>query len=266
MKLFYSDNNELLVGWKALRVFVIGIALVVLFAILAALLHFKPLEDYAVHLAMILSVLLCLQWERKPLSYIGFSLRDKAFWTDSLFGFAWGCLFIGLVAVGMTLITGELQTSQLGAGFTVSGLAYSLVFWFVVALGEETLFRGYIFSILRQRMNLWVALIISACLFSAIHFINPGYYWFAYVYALLIGIAFGGILIKRGNLGGAIGFHYAWNLLQDRGILNMPERGGEAIYAVILLVMAVFVFWALPSGSIQNENSVHEKAPNTASS
>ncbi|MHC1782442.1 MAG: hypothetical protein AB9891_06730 [Anaerolineaceae bacterium] len=39
MKLFFSGNNEMRVGWKVLRVFVIVIGLAAVFAVLAALLE-----------------------------------------------------------------------------------------------------------------------------------------------------------------------------------------------------------------------------------
>lgn len=255
MRLFKLKNNELRLGWKILRVYIVVAALVLSFAALASLIQFKPLEDYAVHLAMIIGTLLGLIWEHKQLSYIGIRLREKAFWADSLFGFFWGCLSIVLVVAGMALISGEMHMSQLVEGFSVPGLVYSLIFWFAVAVGEELLFRGYTFSILRQRMNMWIALVISACIFSAIHIINSDYYWFAYVYAILIGVIFGGILIKRGNLGCAIGFHYAWNLLQDKGVLNVPARGGEAIFSVVLIIMAIIVFLVLPRRSTEYGHS-----------
>jgi membrane protease YdiL (CAAX protease family) len=255
MKLFYSRNNELRSGWKVVRVIVLVIVLAAVFVILAALLKIEALGDYAVHLAMIIGVLSELRLEHRPLSFIGIRLRDKVFWTDSLSGFAWGCLFIGAAVAGMVLITKEMTLDQFGKGFHVPRLAYSLIFWLVVAIGEEILFRGYILSILRPRMKLWAALIISACIFSSIHIINPDFYWFAYVYAILIGVAFGGIVVKRENLGGAIGFHYAWNLLQDQGILNTPARGGEGIYTVVLLVIAVIIFWVLPGRAALDEES-----------
>jgi uncharacterized protein len=258
MKQFYSSDNELRSGWKVVRVFVIVIIMAALFAIIAALLKIEVLGDYALHLAMIFGALFALRLEHKTISYIGIRPRQKAFWKDSLIGFVWGCLLIGLVVVGMVFITKEMSLSQFWEGTTVQGLAYALFFWLVVAIGEESLFRGYIFSTLRPHMKLWVALIISACVFSAIHIINTDYYWFAYVYAILIGIAFGGIVIKRGNLGGAIGFHFAWNLLQDKIIFNTPARGGELVYAIILLVMAVLVFWVLPMNSFQNEQSTRK--------
>lgn len=263
MSLFYSADNELRSGWKILRVFVIVIILMAVFAILAALLNFQALADYAVHLAMIIGALWGVRLEHKSLTFIGIRLRERAFWQDAILGFAWGCLFIGLVVGGMVFITKEMSLSQIGDAATIPGLAYALVFWLVVAIGEESLFRGYILSVLRQRMSSWLGLIISAGLFGAIHVINPDYYWFAYVYAFLIGIVFGGIVIRRGSLGGVIGLHYAWNLLQDKGLLNTPARGGEVIYTIILLAIIALIYWVVPGRATDDEQS-SLKAPNTA--
>lgn len=263
MKVFHSGNNELRVGWKVLRVLLLVVALTAAFAALARLLKIEALGDYAVHLAMICGALLGLRLERKPLSHIGIRLRDSAFWIDLLWGLAWGALLIGLVVGGMVFITGEMSAGQFWAGTTISGLAYSFVGWLVVAAGEESLFRGYILSMLRQRMRLWAALAVSAGIFGAIHIINPDYYWFAFVYAILIGVGLGGVVVKRGNLGGAIGFHHAWNLLQDKGILNTPARGGEAFFAIILLAMGALVFRVLPGRPLHDEES-NGKAPTRA--
>jgi uncharacterized protein len=37
-------------------------------------------------------------------------------------------------------------------------------------LGEETLFRGFLFKGLRRRFSMWPAALISACLFGLVHF------------------------------------------------------------------------------------------------
>lgn len=246
MSLFYSSNKELRSGWKILRVFVFVIILMIVFALLASLLKVKAIGEYAFHLAIIISLLLELWLERKPLSFIGVCWPDKGFWMDLLLGIVWGSLSIGLVAGGMVFITKEMSLDQIGHATTSVDVGALLFFWLIVAIAEEGLFRGYILSVLRHRVSIGVGLIISASLFTAIHLINPDYYWFAFVYAFLISIVLGGMVIKRGNLGCVIGFHYAWNLLQDKGLLNVPDRGGEPIYGVVLLVTLVLVYWLLP--------------------
>lgn len=242
MNIFYSGHKELRSGWKILRLFVFVIVLSALFALAGSLLRIVAIGDYAVHLAMIAGVLVELWLNRKPLSYIGLDLKDTGLWKDFGAGLVWGSLSIGLVAGGMAFITKEIIADQLGQGAGIAGLFPLLFFWLIVAVAEESLFRGYVLSALTGRVNTKVALVISAGLFTAIHLINPNYYWFAFVYAFLLAMMFGGIVLRRGNLGAAIGFHFMWNLLQDKGWLNMPERGGEIIFAVVLLINLVLVY------------------------
>ena len=204
------------------------------------------IADYAFHSALIASVLLELWLEHKPLRYIGCTFRDPAFWKDFLVGIVWGSLSIGLVAAGMIAVTRELSLGQIGQGFGNVNWAYVLLFWLFVALAEESLARGYLLSVLRDSVGIKLALVIAAVIFAAIHLINPDYYWFAFLYAFLIAIMLGGIVLKRGSLGCVIGFHYTWNLLQDKGLLNMPEQGGEIIFAIVLLINIALVYWFLP--------------------
>ncbi len=246
MNLFYSETKELRSGWKILRVFVFVAILTILFALLSSFLKMDVIGEYAFHSAIIVSILLELRLERKPLSFIGISIGGKGMWKDFLGGIVWGGLSILLVTVGMMAVTREINAGQIGHGIESINWVFLFSFWLIVALGEESLFRGYILSALKGHVNVTAGLIISAVIFSAIHIINPDYYWFAFLYAFLIGVMFGGVVIKRGNLGCARGFHYAWNLLQDKGLLNLPERGGEVVYAVVLLINIGLVYWLFP--------------------
>ncbi len=246
MNLFYSKNKELRSGWKILRVFVFVIILMILFALLSSLLKINVIGEYAVHSAILAGTLLELWLDRKPLNCIGLNVKDKGLWKDFLAGIVWGSLSIGLVAAGMVVITREINVDQIGHGIENIDWASLLLFWLVVAVAEEVLFRGYILFVLKDRVDIKTALVISAAMFSAIHFINPEYYWFAFIYAFLFGVMLGGVVIKRGNLGGVIGFHYTWNLLQERGLLNMPDRGGEVIFTIVFLINLALIYWLLP--------------------
>lgn len=248
--MFYSDNRELRPGWKILRVSVFVIIFTVLFALLSSLLNVNVIGEYAIHLAMIIGIWLELWLSRKPLSYIGLSIKDKGLWKDFLVGIVWGSSSIGLVAGGMIIITREIDVGQIGFGIKIAHLASLLFFWLIVSVAEESLFRGYILSVFEGHVDVKARLVISASIFAAIHLINPDYYWFAFVYAFLIGMMLGGVFIKRGNLGCVIGFHYSWNLLQEKGLLSMPDRGGEAVFAIVLLVNLSLVYWLLPRRAI----------------
>ena len=248
MNILKTNENELRIGWKILRVVLIVIVLAVAFALVSSLLSLQLLGDYAIHLSIILGVLIALRLEHRSINTIGLQLREKSLWMDSLLGFVAGALAISLVALGMVFITREINPDQFGINMSLPGLAGILAYWLVVGIAEEMLFRGYILTLLREKLRLWPAILISAALFAVIHILNPDYYFYAFLYALLIGILFCGIVYKRGNLGGVIGFHFAWNLLQDGSFYNFPAQGGELMFTLILIVMGIMVLWVLPRG------------------
>lgn len=250
MNVFYSDKKELRSGWKIVRVFVLVIILAVFLGVLLSLLKVDPHGKYAIPLAIIGGVLLELWLSRKPLSYVGLNFNDQGLWKDFFVGMAWGGLSILLVAGGMLFITREINVNQLGRGIEIANLASVLFVWLLVAVSEEILFRGYILSAFQGHAGIKVGLVISAGIFSVIHLVNPDYYWFAFLFAFMAGLMFGGIAIKRGNLGCVIGFHFLWNLLQEEGWLNMPDRGGEVVFTIVLLINLGLVYWLLPYRSL----------------
>lgn len=67
---------------------------------------------------------------------------------------------------------------------------------------EETLFRGLLFSSLRTYFGLWTAIVISAAVFSALHFELIGF-----VPRLTLGIGLGYLYVKTGSLFPSIGLH-----------------------------------------------------------
>lgn len=85
-----------------------------------------------------------------------------------------GLAAVAMLGIGTLLLafTGHLNFSgwNINAGFLLN----SLLMMAVVAVEEELVFRGYILNNLMQSTNKWVALLVSAVLFAAIHLGNPG--------------------------------------------------------------------------------------------
>ena len=90
---------------------------------------------------------------------------------------------------------------------------------------EEILFRGVIFRIAEESLGTWLALVLSAALFGAIHLFNPNA-------SLLSGVA---IMLEAGVLLAAaymltrrlwfpIGMHVAWNFVQG-GVFGVAVSG-----------------------------------------
>ncbi len=94
----------------------------------------------------------------------------------------------------------------------------------LVALYEEIVFRGYILGNLLESFNKWVAIIISAGLFTLFHISNPGFDFFSVVNLFAIGILLGLNYAHTGNLWFSISFHFAWNFIEGP-ILGYPVSG-----------------------------------------
>ncbi|MBP7678478.1 MAG: CPBP family intramembrane metalloprotease [Thermoanaerobaculia bacterium] len=252
MNLIYSEKRELRSGWKALRLCVAIVAFAIAWTACASALKLEALRHSAVHLAIVSGVAVELWLGKRGADSIGLSLRRSRLWKDALLGLAWGGASICLVAVGMVVITHEMSAAQLGQGIAVHRLPALISFWLLVAVAEEGLFRGYLLTLFGGSLGNRVAVLLSAGLFAVIHVINPEFYWFAFVYAFLLGMLLAEIVLKRGDLGCVIGFHFAWNLLQDEGLLNLPARGGEGAYMAVLLISLAVTRWKLPRRATVN--------------
>ena len=100
----------------------------------------------------------------------------------------------------------------------VDQLAVVIAVAVAAPLIEEMLFRGMLLSWLAARMRPWIAIVVSAAVFSGVHLLDPNA--IAVIPGLfLVGIALAWITIKKGDLSLAIAVHSGINLLAAIGIL-----------------------------------------------
>ena len=129
---------------------------------------------------------------------------------------------------GLILASGGVAV----AGVTADALAVLLggiVLQAFVASGEEAAFRGYLLEDLRRQIGPAAAVIITALGFAALHLrsmfslgISPASGLIALATITAAGVLLGVICLRWGLLS-AIGFHFAWNLLQYHVFgLGMP--------------------------------------------
>ncbi len=84
----------------------------------------------------------------------------------------------------------------------------------MIAFSEELIFRGYVLRNLMKSFNKWVALLISAVLFSIVHYSNVGIPFIGHFNTLLGGLVLGISFIVTRSLWMPIFFHLSWNFIQ----------------------------------------------------
>jgi len=79
------------------------------------------------------------------------------------------------------------------------------------AVGEEMLFRGYLFQVLVKAIGPFATMLPMAVLFGLAHSANLNFTLLAFVNTVLWGIALGYSFILSGDLWLPIGLHFGWN-------------------------------------------------------
>jgi membrane protease YdiL (CAAX protease family) len=136
-------------------------------------------------------------------------------------------LLLGALLLSLTM--GVLAT--LGVyritGYNGWAAAFATVPGFVLALAlEEVVFRGIIFRILNDWLGSWIALVLSAALFGALHLLNPGTTILNAASVMMeAGILLAAAYLLTRRLWLCMGIHFAWNFTQG-GIFSAAVSGG----------------------------------------
>ncbi|HLN20054.1 MAG TPA: type II CAAX endopeptidase family protein [Bacteroidales bacterium] len=176
-------------------------------------------------------------------------------------------ILTGIIALFCIIIILSISTGIRVSynGFSADFYIYLLIF-FLVAISEEVLARGAIFSTLFQGTNKYVALIVSSLIFSFLHIFNTSFNWVAMLNLFIVGILFCQLYLKRTNLSIPIGFHFSWNFLQGpvlgfavsgipvKGILSFESTSGSGfsftgfglegsyIATIVIFIMSVYFY------------------------
>ena len=137
---------------------------------------------------------------------------------------------LGIMAIGYELLIYLKEIFFLKLTFDTKELIISILLYTIVAVVEETLFRGYILKNLMISFNKYVALVVSSILFSLMHIFNPNVDLFSLFNLFLVGILFGLSYIYTKNLWFPIALHLSWNLFQSLFGFNVS---GQDTYSLI---------------------------------
>lgn len=161
--------------------------------------------------------LFCRFIEQRPV--VEFALPGAA--TELGAGIATGLLLFSAVVAVIAAFGGYSVVGTRGAAVLVPALAISIASGF----SEEIIFRGWFFRLVEQWLGTWIALILSAALFGALHLKNPNATLLAgTAIALEAGIMLAALYMLTRRLWAAIGLHAAWNFAQG-GIYGIAVSG-----------------------------------------
>lgn len=137
---------------------------------------------------------------------------------------------LGIMAIGYELLIYLKEIFFLKLTFDTKELIISILLFTIVAVVEETLFRGYVLKNLMISFNKYVALVVSSILFSLMHIFNPNVDLFSLFNLFLVGMLFGISYIYTKNLWFPIALHLSWNLFQTLFGFNVS---GQDTYSLI---------------------------------
>lgn len=147
--------------------------------------------------------------DRQSVKSMGF--QWSPFQADAFTGFNLGITLLGTATL-LLYATGNLVWEE--AHLNTGDLLKGFILMALIALIEEIVFRAYILNNLLQSLQKWVALGVSAAMFTLAHASNPGISTVAIANLLLAGALLGINYIYTRNIWFAVFFHFSWNFIQ----------------------------------------------------
>lgn len=227
-RIFVSSDGILRSGWRIL-LFLVAVV-VIFYSVSILLVNYKiiPIQStfFFFYISVAISTYLMLQLiDRRRFSSVGFPIHGKVL-HEVITGFLIGATLISIVS-GFEIVTGAVKLSwrhNLNLASHLQNLILSLLFFGFFALGEELLFRGYVYQTLIEGIGEVFATMVMAVVFGSLHYINPNATFFSTVNTILAGLWLSVAYLKTKALYLPFGMHFAWNLVQGY-FFSLPVSG-----------------------------------------
>lgn len=139
--------------------------------------------------------------------------------------------------IGLLICLLSSNVSIASVHWNLKDLLLSLLMFTFGAFYEEIIIRGYLLiRLCRSGLNVWVSLIITAIIFSAMHLANPNINACSVINLFLFGILDGCIFLYTKSLWVAVVAHCVWNWMQG-SIFGFKVSGCEFFQPIITLDM-----------------------------
>ena len=226
---FFFNERGLRAGWRFLIYIVL---LFILVTVLGTILRpFRRtiesvvgnISEFLLLVCVLLGTFIMAKIERRSL--FDYGLRDRRAIPHWLSGALIGFCSLTLMLLGFRAAHDFYFGPEAMHGSALAMAALSNVIGFVlVALFEETTFRGYAFYTLIDGMGFLPAAVAMSLLFAFVHTQNPGEAPVGIVAVFAFGMMLVFSIWRTGSLLWAIGFHFMWDY-SETFIYGVPDSG-----------------------------------------
>lgn len=172
---------------------------------------YKILMLFSDAMMILITCLFCKLIQKRKMNTMGF--RKKNMVKDYLIGMLSGFLVFSTIVL-LGVISGGLTINGISPEFSIGLFLLYLLGYMVQGMGEEVLCRGYLLVSIGRRYPVYLAIILNAVFFAALHLFNRGISVLAFMNLSLFGIFASVYFIRSGNIWGVGAFHSIWNLVQ----------------------------------------------------
>jgi membrane protease YdiL (CAAX protease family) len=186
--------------------------------------RYQILQELANFIVLFGAALIMARIEMRPAGVYGLPAQDafkRLFWQGCLFGLCEISAVIGLIALCGGYSFGSLALH--GTEILRWGALWC-VFFLVVALYEEFLFRGYTQFTLADGIGFWLAAVILSISFGLVHRQNFGETKVGIAGVMLVGLFWCFTLRRTGSLWFAVGMHASFDF-GETFLYSVPDSG-----------------------------------------
>ena len=148
--------------------------------------------------------------EQRPMNCLGFRGHSNDVWIGV-------AIAVAILVIDVVVMTTSGQVTMLWArpsAMAVVLIVAAILLFLVQGCAEEVVLRGHLMQTVAARWGIIAGVSIQAVLFAVLHGANPGVSVVAVVNIALFGLMLGVLVLWRGSLWPAVGFHGVWNWLQ----------------------------------------------------
>lgn len=218
--MFFNADQRLRNGWWVLSFLGILVASLAGFRTLTPFLsrhgiHNGEWVEGVLFALALLATGICVRLRQETLGQAGFHL-DRRWAREAVWGILLGA-GIMLLAGGLLWAAGGV-TWELHPARSLRALGHGLWAFTLVALFEETLFRGFVFQRMVAGLGEWPTQVVLALFFAISHWGNPGMHgatkFWASLDIALAAVFLGLAYLRTRSLALPIGIHLGWNWTQ----------------------------------------------------